>query len=183
MKGRVEIRIAGEGGQGVILAGIILAEAAAVWQGLNATQSQSYGPESRGGASRAEVIIDEEEIDYPRVRQPHVLLALSQEALDKCLPDVRDGGVVIVDQDRVVPPACPRRRLIEAPITRLAREKLGRAIVANMVALGVLARVSGVVTLEALRSAVAHRAPSGTEEVNLRALELGYHAPVREVSD
>src|SRR5512138_1508977 len=120
MDKRIEIRLAGEGGQGMILAGIILAEAAAVYDGKQVTQTQSYGPESRGGASRAEVVISEGEIDHPEVLCPNVVLTLSQEAYAKFAQTVCPDGLLIVDEDHVETSADFRG--VKIPIARLAQE-------------------------------------------------------------
>lgn len=169
---RTEVRLAGEGGQGMILAGIILAEAAAIYGGRNAVQTQSYGPEARGGASKSEVVISDGEIDHPEVLAADVLVALSQEAFKKFAADLKPGGLLIVDEDKVEASAFPSA--VRAPITRLALETTGRAITANTVALGVLVGLTGVVPREALEKAVAARAPRGTEEMNRKALEAGF---------
>jgi len=170
----MEIRLAGEGGQGMILAGIILAEAAAIYDHKNATQTQSYGPEARGGASKAEVVIDSGEIDHPEVIVADVLLAMSQEACDKYAGNMKKGGLLIVDQERVG--RVPSNRAIKVPISRLAEESSGKSITANVVALGVLVGLTGVVSREAIAKAVTARAPKGTEEMNRAALSAGFAA-------
>ncbi|MFO8060157.1 MAG: 2-oxoacid:acceptor oxidoreductase family protein [Bacillota bacterium] len=167
-----QIRLAGTGGQGQILAGIILAEAAVVHDGLHAVQSQSYGPESRGGASRAEVIISDEPIDYPKVMEADLLLCMSQEAYDRYAEEIAEQGVLLVDSS-LVQPGEPSDRVLQVPITKMAEEKLGRSIVANVLALGILVGLTSAVSEEAAREAVAGRVPPGTEELNLKALELG----------
>jgi 2-oxoglutarate ferredoxin oxidoreductase subunit gamma len=171
---RVEVRLAGEGGQGLILAGIILAEAAAIHDGLNAVQSQSYGPESRGGASKAEVVIDDGDIDYPKVSRPDVLLVMTQEAFDRYSSDLKPGGLLVVDSGGVPDTGCATGSAYCVPITALAREKVGKAITANIVALGLLVGLSGVVSRDALTTAVLDRVPKGTADVNLKALEVGF---------
>lgn len=176
---RWEATLAGSGGQGIISAGIILAEAA-VLAGLNAVQTQSYGPESRGGASRAEVVLSEEEIDYPKTMAPDVLLALTASACGRYARRMKSGGLLIVD-DQVEPVPPGPYRVIRAPITRIATEDLGRPIVANIVALGVLAAATDAVPLDALERAVLARVPAGTEELNRAALRRGFEAG-REIS-
>jgi len=172
MKGRAEVRLAGEGGQGLILAGVILAEAAAVYDGLNATQTQSYGPEARGGASKSEVVISDEQIDYPKVIEADFLLAMSQEACDRYVGNLKREGLLIVDSAHVT--RLPLgRSAVQAPITQLAEEATGRRITANVVALGILVGLSGVVSRQAVEAAVKARAPKGTEELNARALAAG----------
>lgn len=172
---RFEIRLSGTGGQGLILAGQILAEAA-ISDGLNAVQTQSYGPEARGGASKAEVIVAEEEIDYPKVVRPHVLLAMSQEACDRYAGTLADDGILVVDSGWV--DSVPRNgvRTYLVPLTELARQETGKSFVANIVALGFLAGLTGVVSRESLETAVLRRVPRGTEALNARALRAGYRA-------
>jgi 2-oxoglutarate ferredoxin oxidoreductase subunit gamma len=170
---RTEVRLAGEGGQGMILAGIILAEAAAIYDGKNAVQTQSYGPEARGGASKSEVVISSGEIDHPEVLEADVLVALSNEAYRKFSGSEKPGGLLIVDADKV---ESPSGKAIKIPITRLALDTTGRQITANTVALGVLVGLTGVVSRESLEKAVTARAPRGTEEMNRKALEAGFAA-------
>jgi len=171
---RVEIRMAGYGGQGLVLAGIILAEAALA-EGLNVAQTQSYGPESRGGATRSEIIIAEGEIDYPRVLQPSILLAMSQQAYVTYLPSLAREGVVVLDSTSVTS-WTPGENVLAVPITAMARELVGTPVVANMVALGLVASQIGLVSAGAITEAVKRRVPRGSEEVNLKALETGFCA-------
>jgi 2-oxoglutarate ferredoxin oxidoreductase subunit gamma len=173
MTTRYEIRLAGSGGQGLILAGIILAEAAGVYDGKFVCQTQSYGPEARGGASKAEVVISDAEIDYPKAIRPDVLLAMNQKSLDVFLSDLKPGGLLLVDADLVK--EAPASRALALPFTRIARE-LGRAMVANIVALGALAQLTGAVSLESLTAAVLARVPKGTEGLNRQALAAGVAA-------
>jgi len=173
---RYEIRLSGSGGQGIILAGIILAEAASIYDGREAVQTQSYGPESRGGHSKSEVVISDIEIDYPKVVSPDLLLAMTQDAFDSYRSSVKPGGVVIVDSDLVRRLTDVDGRLIALPITAVAKEVTGGVLSANIVALGVIAAVSGVVSRESLEKAVAARVPKGTEEMNLDALRAGFDA-------
>jgi 2-oxoglutarate ferredoxin oxidoreductase subunit gamma len=171
LKDRFEVRLAGEGGQGMILAGVILAEAAAVYDGLNAVQTQSYGPEARGGASRSEVILSRGEIDYPKVMDADLLLCMSQEASDRFYTQVKDDGCIVVDSTQVG--RVPTHRTIAVPITRIAEEVTGRRITASIVALGLVGGLTGVVSPQALEQAVRERVPAGTEEINLKALAAG----------
>jgi len=171
MSYRYEVRLSGEGGQGIVLAGVILAEAAAIYDGKNATQTQVYGPESRGGASKAEVVIGKEEIDYPEVLNADALVALSQEACDKYAQNLKKGGILIVDEEKVS--RVPVSNAVKAPITRMALEVTGKAITANVVALGVLVGLTEVVSRQAIEKAVLARAPKGTEEMNKAALNAG----------
>ncbi|NLE46557.1 MAG: 2-oxoacid:ferredoxin oxidoreductase subunit gamma [Chloroflexi bacterium] len=176
MKKRCEVRLAGTGGQGVILAGILLAEAA-VRDGLNVTQTQSYGPEARGGASRAEVVISSDEIDYPKVLQPDITLCMSQEACDRYGERIDRSGVLIVDSDFVS--RAPTTRAVRVPLTSVARDVAGRNLMANVVGIGLIVALTGVVSRQALEEAVRARSPKGTTELNLRALAAGFEAANR----
>jgi 2-oxoglutarate ferredoxin oxidoreductase subunit gamma len=171
---RIEVRLAGEGGQGMILAGILLAEAAAIFDGKNAIQTQSYGPEARGGASKAEVIISDKEIDFPEVISADVLVAMSQEACDKYAANMHRDGLVIVDEEKVG--RVPGPNVVRIPITRLAIETTGKSITANVVALGALVGLTKIVSRSAIEKAVSARAPRGTEELNKAALDAGFNA-------
>ena len=173
MSSRYEVRLAGSGGQGLILAGIILAEAAGIYDGKFVCQTQSYGPEARGGASKAEVVISDAEIDYPKAISPDVLLAMNQKSLDAFISDLKPGGLLLVDADLVK--EAPASRVLALPFTRIARE-LGRAMAANIVALGALAQLTGAVSLASLTAAVLARVPKGTEDLNRRALTAGVAA-------
>jgi 2-oxoglutarate ferredoxin oxidoreductase subunit gamma len=169
---KTEIRLAGTGGQGVILASVILAEAAGVHEGRFVVQTQSYGPEARGGASRADVIIADEPILYPKCRQLDVLVCLSQLAAEKYFEDLKVRGTAIIDSFYVR--ECPREGAICVSMTETARTELGRELFTNIVMLGVLARITRVVKLESLEKAVANRAPAKTLELNKKALALGW---------
>jgi 2-oxoglutarate ferredoxin oxidoreductase subunit gamma len=169
---RKEIRLAGEGGQGMILAGIILAEAASIYSNMNAVQTQSYGPEARGGASKSEVVISSGEIDHPEVLEADVLVALSQEAFRKFSKDVKPNGLLIVDSDKVDSSSAPQA--VRIPVTKLAFETTGKIITANTVALGALVALTGVVSRESIEKAILARAPKGTEKMNKDALEAGF---------
>lgn len=173
---RYEIRLSGSGGQGIILAGIILAEAACIFDGREAVQTQSYGPESRGGHSKSEVVISNVEIDYPKVVSPDLLLAMTQDAFDSYCSRIKPGGIVIVDSGFVKRLADVDGRLLALPITAIAKEVTGGVISANIVALGAISAASGVVSRESLEKAVVARVPKGTEEKNLAALKAGFDA-------
>jgi 2-oxoglutarate ferredoxin oxidoreductase subunit gamma len=174
MSYRYEIRLSGEGGQGIVLAGVILAEAAAIYDGKNATQTQVYGPESRGGASKAEVIISDEEIDYPKAMAVDLLLALTQAAADKYAHDLRPSGILVVDSTKVEKVPSGGFAVHRLPIIDTAKNTVGKAMVANIVSLGVIAGLSKIVSREAIERAVLARVPKGTEELNRRALEAGF---------
>jgi 2-oxoglutarate ferredoxin oxidoreductase subunit gamma len=174
-KSQIEVRVAGFGGQGVVLAGMVLGRAAAVEEGRNAVMAQSYGPESRGGASSAEVLIADGEIPYPHCVNPDVVVTLSQAAYDKYGVTRPASSLLIVEKDLVEldPQAEKGKRCLRVPFTALA-DKLGRRMVLNMVTLGFLCRATGVVTPDAMRKAIAHSVPKGTEDLNLSAFETGY---------
>jgi 2-oxoglutarate ferredoxin oxidoreductase subunit gamma len=173
MSFRYEVRLSGEGGQGLVLAGKILAEAAAIYDNLNATQSQSYGPEARGGASRSEVILSDEDIDYPKAVHIDLLLALTQESCDRYYKDLKENGILLIDQDAVLTVPDGPYRVFKVPIIQIARDRVGRALVANIVALGMIAGIANIVSEKAVRAAIEARVPKGTEELNLKAFETG----------
>jgi 2-oxoglutarate ferredoxin oxidoreductase subunit gamma len=177
VKGRFEIRLSGSGGQGLITAGIILAEAVGLHQDRFVCQSQSYGPEARGGASKSEVIVSDEEIDYPKAIKPDVLLAMNQSSCDTYLFDLKPGGSLIVDSTLVK--QLPTTRAVAIPFTRIARTEIGKEAVANIVALGALATITKVVPQKTLEEAVLRRVPAGTEEMNREALQAGVKAARR----
>jgi 2-oxoglutarate ferredoxin oxidoreductase subunit gamma len=168
-----EIRICGFGGQGIILAGVILGEAA-TRAGHRAVQTQSYGPESRGGAARSEVVIADEPIDYPRVTSADVVVALSQEAYDRYRTDLADGGIVVVDRDLVTSEGA---RALPFQVTA---EAAGHKIVTNMVMLGYLAALLDVVPADVLEATAMDNIPKGTEELNRRALAAGRKLHAKE---
>ncbi len=171
MDERTEIRLSGSGGQGLILAGIILAEAT-ILDGKNAVQSQSYGPEARGGASRAEIIISNASIDYPKVSKPDIMLALTEEAMKKYKNDLREDGFLIIDSSMEKPEHS--YDILRVPILKTAQEKIGKVIVANIVALGTLTSATGIVSKESIERAVMDRVPKGTEDLNKIALYEGF---------
>jgi len=172
---RLEIRIAGFGGQGIIRTGMMLAMAACIHGNRNAVQTESYGPESRGGACKSEVVISDEEIDFPKVVDPDVLIAMSQEAYNTYVDTVKKGGTVLLDPDLVQKQkASSGIRVFRVPATRMA-EGLGKAIVANVVMLGAFASLTRLVDAEALRKSVLDNIPKGTEKLNLAAFEKGYN--------
>jgi 2-oxoglutarate ferredoxin oxidoreductase subunit gamma len=173
MAERKEIRLAGSGGQGLILAGVILAEAVGIHEGKFVAQTQSYGPEARGGASKSEVVISDQEIDYPKAVKPDILLVMNQTACDLYIFDVKPGGSLIVDSSLVH--HLPTSLAVALPFTKIARE-LGREMMANVVALGALATLTEVVSLPSLEAALLARVPPGTEKLNKQALQAGVKA-------
>lgn len=170
---RQNFRFSGTGGQGLITAGIILAEAALL-DGRLAVQSQSYGPEARGGSSKAEVILSDAPIHYGRVTHPDTLLVMSQEAADKFSGDCDASSLIITDSLFVSDVQAKDARRIDLPITHTAREACGKPLFANIVALGAVVALTRCVTTEALERAVLQRVPKGTEEANRKALAAGY---------
>lgn len=174
MSERYEIRFSGSGGQGMILAGIIMAEAAGIYGTKNAVQSQSYGPESRGGASKAEVIISHNPIDYPKATSIDCMLAMTQEACTKYYYDIKEGGILLIDSDEVKEVPQGKFKVLRAPITGIAVQELGKSIVANIISLGMITELTGVVTHEAIEKAVLARVPAAFLELNKKALQLGF---------
>jgi len=172
--GRVEIRIAGFGGQGIVLTGQIIGQAASIYDNGFATFTQSYGPESRGGSCTAEVVTSDKPIDYPYVQSPQMLIILSQEAYTKYANNIPKETLVIIDSDLVKPSPSHNPAPLSIPATRMARE-MGRAVVANIIMLGFLAAVSDLVSVEALRKSILASVPEGTGEFNMKSFELGYN--------
>jgi 2-oxoglutarate ferredoxin oxidoreductase subunit gamma len=171
---RTEIRFTGFGGQGVILAAYVIGKAAAVGEGRHATLNQSFGPEARGSACSAQLILDDDPVAYPYVRGTDILVAMSQDAYRKYADELRPGGTLVVDDSLVAPDPGPR--IFGAPFTRTA-EGLGTKIVSNMVMVGLLTATTGIAGRDAVREAIRTSVPTGTEELNLaafaRGLELG----------
>jgi 2-oxoglutarate ferredoxin oxidoreductase subunit gamma len=176
MSFRYEVRLSGEGGQGLVLAGKVLAEAAAIYDDKNATQSQSYGPEARGGASRSEVIISDEDIDYPKAVNIDLLLALTQESVNKYHGDLKDDGILLVDSESCTEIPEGNFKVYQVPVIQIARDKVGKVLVANIVALGVITELAKVVSQESVEAAILARVPKGTEELNLSAFKAGVEA-------
>ncbi len=173
---RLEVRLSGFGGQGIIRSGEIIGKAAAIYDGRFATFTQSYGPESRGGACAAQVAIADDplELSYPHVIDPSVLIIMSQGGYNKYVPDFRRDGLLIVDEDLVaLDETAEGLRTLKMPATRLA-EELGRRIVANVVMLGFVSAVTDIASPESLKEAVLDSVPRGTEELNERAFETGF---------
>lgn len=170
---RLEIRIAGFGGQGIVRTGLMLAMATCIYGDKNAVETQSYGPESRGGRCRSEVVISDKEIDFPKVENPDVLIVMSQDAYYGYVDTLKKGGILLVDPDMV-----PKRKKIEGvkvyevPATRIA-EELGKRIVANVVMLGAFTSITKIVEVEAMKESILRNVPKGTEELNIAAFERG----------
>ena len=169
---RYEVRLSGSGGQGLLLAGIILAEGA-INDGKNSVQTQSYGPEARGGASKSEVIISSESIDFPKVRNCDILLALTQKSYEQYSEGLKDDGILIIDNSVTIAVA-GNKRIYSVPILDTAVKELGKPMVTNIVALGAIVEITKVITKDSLEKAVLERVPKGTEELNKKALSMGY---------
>ena len=170
---KMELRLAGSGGQGVILATVILAEAA-VLAGKYTAQSQAYGPEARGGSCKAEVLISEEPIGFTKVQKPTFLMVLTQKALEEYAKNLPESCLVLADESLEIPADLKLPHLIKLPILRTAQEKIGKAMTANIVAVGCINNLLGLVSQDVLREAVMMHVPKGTEALNGRALEAGF---------
>lgn len=168
---RFDIRLSGSGGQGLILMGIILAEAIGVYDGKYVAQTQSYGPEARGGSSKAEVVVSDQEIDYPKALKLDLLLAMNQKSCDDYYMDLKPKGILVVDSTFVNQVPIPRAYQI--PFTRIARDKFKREMVANIIALGAISKLTPIVSARAIEAAVLARVPKGTEKLNRDALRAG----------
>ena len=165
--------MAGFGGQGVVLAGQILGQAAAVFDRKYAAFTQNYGPEARGGSCTAEVVSDDAPIDYPYLTDPQIVVILSQDAYAKYGCDVSPQTLLIIDPDLVKTGELSNHKFLSVPANRMARQ-LGRSVVANIVLLGFVAAVSDFVSVDALRKSVVASVPKGTEDFNLKAFDAGY---------
>ncbi len=170
---RCRMVFSGSGGHGVITAAIILAEAAVLYENLTSVQSQTYGPEARGGACAAEVVVSDTSVDYPVVGTPDVAVIMSQEAYGTYGRDIQPGGTLILDEDLVEHEPRTDVRLLLVPATRIA-EGLGRKIVANVVVLGALAAAVSTLSKDALLKAVLAAVPPHTRDLNQKAFEAGY---------
>lgn len=170
---RCRLVFSGSGGQGVITASIILAEAAAIYENLNATQAQVYGPEARGGSTRADVIIADTEIRYPKVIQPNVLVCLTQEAYDKFSSIIRPGGLLLTDSRYVKPQVKLDAWTVSLPMYATIIDKIGKAIVYNICMLGAVIGITGVLKPESVMKSLETRIPPDFLEMNRQALQLG----------
>jgi 2-oxoglutarate ferredoxin oxidoreductase subunit gamma len=168
---RFEIRLSGSGGQGLVLGGVIIAEAVSTIDGKNVVQTQSYGPEARGGASRTDLVISAGEIYYPKPMALDLLLAMTQESCDLYHQSLKDDGIMIYDSHLVT--QVPISRAVGIPFSQLARHEIGLPMVANVISLGAICAITKIVSEEALTQIVTKRSPRGTEEKNMQALQLG----------
>jgi len=171
---RTEVKIGGFGGQGVILTGYVIGKAAAIFDGKNSTMTQAFGPEARGSACSSQVIVSDQDILYPYVKQPQIMVMISQEAFVKFSPEIDPKGTMIFEEELVDPQGLPPTvKLFGIPATRLA-EELGKKVVLNMVVAGFFTVVTNLVTKSAMRQAIESSVPKGTEGLNLMAFEKGY---------
>lgn len=169
---RVEVRISGLGGQGVVLAGEILGRAA-VYDGKYAVQTQSYGAEARGSAAKSEVIISDKKIGFPKVRKCDILVTMSQSALNKHLDDLKENGILLVDRDKVKEVPKVEAKVFSVPATRIAETELKSRIYANAIMLGALTKITGVVSKKALKKAIVDSVSKETKERNLEGFGKG----------
>lgn len=170
---RYRFLLSGSGGQGVITMAILLAETAALEENLTAVQSQSYGPEARGGATRSDVIISDSEIFFPKVLQPNILVALTEEASNKYLPLIRPGGLCLYDCDLVQPNPRVDAEQIGIPMYKNVLARLGKAVAFNICVLGALTTLTGIVKLSSLERVVERRFAKAHFASNQEALRLG----------
>ncbi len=172
MPNKTEIRIGGSGGQGVVLAAQILGKAA-VLDGKNALQTQAYGAEARGSLSKSEVIISDGKIGFPAVRKPDILVAMSQEALDKLLKDLKPDGTLIVDSTNITTIPETNAKVHKIPMTETAKKTFGDTIYANMIMLGVFVKITNLVTVQSMENTIRENVSAKTVETNVNAFRKG----------
>lgn len=177
---KYSVRISGAGGQGLLQAARILAEAAAIYDDKNAAESCSYGPEARGNAARAEIIISNEAIDYPKVESVDLLMALTQQAYDKYINDAGAESIVVVDQRVETGENVEGRKLYSVPFAQIAESECGRPAMANIVALGFFAEISSVISEKSIRQAILARVPKTSEDIYIKAYEAGRQTAARQ---
>ncbi|MBL6975172.1 MAG: 2-oxoacid:acceptor oxidoreductase family protein [Deltaproteobacteria bacterium] len=171
---KTEIRIGGLGGQGVILSGIIIGKAASIYDGKHSTLIQAFGPEARGSACSAQVMIDDNAIGYPYVKTPDILVVMSSAAYTQFVPELGDSGMLLYEEELVDPKDLPAGvKTYGIPATRIA-EELGRRLVLNIVMVGFFAGVTGILSPKAVEKAVLASVPRGTEDLNLKAFKRGF---------
>ncbi len=179
---RYSIRLSGAGGQGLIQAARILAEAAAVYDNKNAAESCSYGPEARGSSSRAEIVISDEAIDSPKVDTVDCLMALSQEAFDKYIKDLAPSGIVVTDRHVQIGDEVKDVKVYSVPFMEIAEKECGRPAMVNIVALGFFAEVTGIIDKKSIRQAILARVPKMSESLYIRAYEAGLKAAAQQLA-
>jgi 2-oxoglutarate ferredoxin oxidoreductase subunit gamma len=170
---RKEILIGGVGGQGVVLSGILLGTAAALFEGKKAVQTQSYSSELRGGSARAEVIISEEPVSDPQVRRPDILIALAEEAIPRYVDRIRSKGLLVIDSDLVKGAKPGDYEILSIPATSIADKEMGNIVVANLIILGALLKKTGLLTVEAMEKAIEVSVPKKAIALNLKAFRRG----------
>ncbi len=173
MSYRYDVRLAGEGGQGVVTCGLVLAEAASIYEGKNVVMTQTYAAQQRGGPARAEVIISDEPIDYPKVIEADLLLALNQDAYDRYHHQMKRNGIVIVESANVGGEFSDHVAVLKVPMEYIAIQTTGNRVAANFVALGLISGLKGIVSIGALRAAMKARVSRSNREANLKALNAG----------
>jgi 2-oxoglutarate ferredoxin oxidoreductase subunit gamma len=177
-----ELRIAGFGGQGVILSAIVIGKAASIYQGAYATMTQNFGPEARGGACSAQLLLSDHPILYPYITQPDIMVVMSQEAYTRFVPELKEGGTLIVEQDLVrVTDLRRQTKVYSCPATRLA-EELGKRMVLNSVMVGFFTAVTGLLEVGAVHKAIADSVPSNFRDLNLNAFEKGHEYGVQSLA-
>jgi 2-oxoglutarate ferredoxin oxidoreductase subunit gamma len=177
---RQEVRVSGFGGQGIILSGYIVGKAASIHDGKQATMVQAYGPEARGSACSSQVVVADEQIDFPYLSASDILVSMSQEAYDKFIGELREGGILLIDETLVKMGEIDKDiEIYSIPATEFA-EELGRKIVANIVMLGFVAGATDVVTADAMRQAVASSVPAAAVDLNMKAFDKGYEYGVAQ---
>ncbi len=176
----MNIRFSGFGGQGIVLAGFILGNAAVI-DGKNSIQTQSYGSESRGGACRSDVLISKQDINELSPPQIDVLVSMSQSAFERYLPSLKKNGTLIIDSDLVIPDKVKKIKCYGIPATDIAFKKFGRKIVGNMVIIGYVTAITGIVSKKAVKESLRSKVPKGTEDLNVKAFEEGYKLGLKEV--
>jgi len=182
MRNLTEIRIAGFGGQGVILSAIVVGKAGCIVENGYATMTQAFGPEARGGACSAQVILSNEPILYPYVTRPDILVVMSQEAYSLFTPQLKEDGLLIIEQDLVRVDALPAGvRVYSVPATRLA-EELGKRMVLNIVMVGFFGAVTGLLNPDSLRKAIADSVPAAFVDLNLKAFDKGFEYGTKALS-
>jgi len=170
---RTEILVGGVGGQGVVLAGILLGTAATLFEGKQAVQTQSYSSELRGGSTRAEVIISEEPVTDPQVRKPDILIALAEDALSKYIHRIKPKGLLVIDSDLVKGAKPGDYEILAIPATSIADKEMGNIVVANLIILGALLKKTGLLSVEAMEKAIEVSVPKKAITLNLNAFRRG----------
>lgn len=172
---RTEIKIGGFGGQGVILSGYIIGRAASIFDNKHSTMIQSFGPEARGSACSAQIIVASESIDYPYITSPSIMIVMSQEAYTKFTPELAPEGILITEEELVIPVNLRKDiKHFSIPATRIA-EELGKKIVVNIIMMGFMSAVIKLIDKDAMRKAVEFSVPKGTQELNLKAFDMGFN--------